>query len=81
MGENELIKTIESVVEKIIGPVSLKPEMEIEEELDLDSLDMMNVLMDLEDAFQIRIPDEHLGEFHTVQDVIDEIQSLIDRKE
>lgn len=81
MSENELIKTIESVVEKIVGSVSLKPEMEIEEELDLDSLDMMNVLMDLEDAFQIRIPDERLGEFHTVQDVIDEIKSLTDRKE
>lgn len=44
------------------------------EELGVDSLDAVTMVFDLEEAFQISIPDEKVRSLRTVQDIIDGIR-------
>ncbi|MGH9795295.1 MAG: acyl carrier protein [Candidatus Acidiferrales bacterium] len=46
------------------------------EELGVDSLDAVTMVFDLEEAFQISIPDEKVRSLRTVQDIIDGIRML-----
>ena len=49
------------------------------EGLGLDSLDSLEVLFDLEDEFQVRIPQDRVSEMKlsTVQDIVDSMNALI----
>lgn len=44
------------------------------EDLKADSLDVVELVMDLEQEFDMEIPDELLPEIHTVKDIIDYIE-------
>ena len=50
----------------------------IAEDLNADSLDVVELLMAIEDEFEITIPDEEIENLKTVGDVADYIQSNID---
>ncbi len=45
-------------------------------ELGLDSLDLVEAVMRVEDAFSIEIPDEAFSQFRTVGDVVNYINNL-----
>ena len=47
----------------------LKPEASILDDLGADSLDVVEMVMSLEEAFDIEVPDEHVEEMRTVSDV------------
>ena len=44
--------------------------------LGADSLDIMTMLMEIEDTYGIKIPDEKLASFVTVGDIVDYLESL-----
>jgi acyl carrier protein len=50
------------------------------EELNIDSLDKINISFEVEEAFGIEIPDEALGTLKTVGDVVNGVKQLIDAK-
>lgn len=57
--------------EKIeITPTSSLKEMKI------DSLDVVEIIMKIEDAFEIEIPDEKFKDFHNLGDIADYIKSV-----
>ncbi len=41
----------------------------LKDDLGLDSFDIMNIVIECEDAFGVRISDEVLGNFNTVKDI------------
>jgi len=49
---------------------NIKPESELIKDLDLNSLDVVNVVVAFEDEFGIEIPDETLKNLSTVGDVV-----------
>lgn len=49
----------------------IRPEARIAEDLSIDSLDAVELVMALEEEFDIKIPDEELGKMKTVQDIAD----------
>lgn len=55
----------------------VSPEAELLRDLDLDSLDTVELTLGLEKAFGIEIPDEELEELHTVSDAIDLIEAKV----
>lgn len=63
----------------IEGKIELKPEVELHE-LDLDSLDYVELTMELEEEFDIEIPDSDVDKFSTLQSVIDIVKSKIKPK-
>ncbi len=52
-------------------------ESNIKNDLDADSLDEVEIVMELEDAFDIEIPDEDASRFVTVEDIVKYVEGLI----
>ena len=50
-------------------------ETRIDEDLGADSLDVVELLMSIEDEFEVEIPDEEIENMKTIGDVVEYIQS------
>ena len=50
------------------------PETLLEDELEADSLDLVDLVMSFEDEFQIEVPDEDLENIKTVGDIVKYIE-------
>ena len=57
-----------------IEPEKIKPEADFAKELGADSLDVVELVMAIEEAFDIDIADEAAGNIFTVQDALDYIE-------
>ena len=53
----------------------IKPEAKLNEDLGIDSLAAVELALELENEFDIRIEDEELAKLVTVQDVMDIIET------
>ena len=75
-------RTLEERVIKIIGDQlgiddqPVKPEHHLEEDLGADSLDLVEIVIDLECEFEIDITDEDFEGAKTVQAIVDLINRL-----
>jgi acyl carrier protein len=69
--ENNLTR-LQTVVSKQLGidPVKLKPESDFGKELGADSLDVVELVMAIEDEFEIEIEDKAASQIATVQDAL-----------
>jgi acyl carrier protein len=56
---------------------TLTPESKLIEDADLDSLDLVELVMTCEDEFQIEIPEDRLIAVSTVNDILLLIDSLV----
>ena len=64
----------EIIAEKLgIEASEIKPESRFSEDLGADSLDLFEVVMGLEEAFEVSIDNEDLDQIKTVQDAMDYI--------
>ena len=61
---------------RIADPSTITPASQIKKDLGADSLNILQLLMEIEDKYGIMIPDEALAEFVTVQDVCDYLETL-----
>ncbi len=76
MTQQEILAGLAEIVNEIAGiPAS---DVEIDksfiDDLDLDSLTMVEVATSAEDKFGVRIPDENLKDLKTVRDAVDFIE-------
>lgn len=70
----ERIKTI--IVEQLgVGMDEVTPEASFIEDLGADSLDIVELIMALEEEYDMEIPDEDAEKIQTVEDVISYIQA------
>ena len=53
----------------------VKPESRFVEDLAADSLDVIQIVLKLEEEFDIEIPDDAVEQISTVQDAVDQIRS------
>jgi acyl carrier protein len=58
-----------------IDPGSVKPESAFVEDLNADSLDLADLVMEIEDKFSITFDDTDTERFRTVGDVVNVIES------
>jgi len=75
----------EKVKEIIIEQLEVRenqviPEAKFVDDLGADSLDIVEIVMNIEDQFKVEIPDDDLEGLTTVQDVVDYIQRYIQRR-
>lgn len=47
------------------------PQSDLKEDLGADSLDMVDLIMSIEDTFNIKIEESHAQNIKTVQDIVD----------
>jgi acyl carrier protein len=77
MDRQEILETMKDHLEgRGIEREKVTPEAELLGDLDLDSLDTVELTLGLEEKFGIEIPDTELEDVNTINDAID----LIERK-
>ncbi|GAA1746933.1 MULTISPECIES: meromycolate extension acyl carrier protein AcpM [Dietzia] len=76
--EAEIIAGLAEIVEEVTGiePSEVTPEKSFVDDLDIDSLSMVEIAVQTEDRYGVEIPDEDLAKLRTVQDAVDYIQKL-----
>lgn len=57
---------------------TMTPETRIAEDLGADSLDVVELLMSIEDEFEVEIPDEEIENIKTIGDLAEYIQNKSD---
>lgn len=71
--KNQVIELIAKQLNKQTGDV--KPECELIKDLNADSLDIVEIVMTLEEHFDLQIPDEEAEKIKTVQNFIGYVES------
>src|SRR5258707_14887611 len=76
--QDEIIAGIAEIIEEITGiePSEVTPEKSFVDDLDIDSLSMVEIAVQTEDKYGVKIPDEDLAGLRTVGDVVSYIQKL-----
>ena len=65
------------VVEQLsVAPDAVKLESKIIEDLGADSLDVVELVMALEEKFEVEIPDSEAEKLKTIQDVVTFVEGL-----
>ena len=77
MGSEEIFEKVKKVIMEQLGvsDSAITLEASFKEDLDADSLDLFELVMALEDEFNVEIPSEELQNIKTVQDVADYLTS------
>ncbi|SDL75236.1 acyl carrier protein [Streptomyces wuyuanensis] len=70
---NEILTGLSEIVNEVTGtPIEdVQPDKSFVDELDVDSLSMVEVIVSAEERFDIRIPEEEAKTFKTVRDAAD----------
>jgi acyl carrier protein len=74
--EQEILAGLGEIIEEIVGTDAseVTPEKSFVDDLDIDSLSMVEIAIAAQDKFGVEIPDDQLKDLKTVQDVITFIQ-------
>ena len=78
VSQEEIIAGIAEIIEEVTGiePSEITPEKSFVDDLDIDSLSMVEIAVQTEDKYGVKIPDEDLAGLRTVGDVVTYIQKL-----
>ena len=73
MTRDEVLKLIRAHLSAELGTdvAGIREETRFKEDLEADSLDLVELVMELEDRYGIRIPDEEAAKIHTVGQAAD----------
>ena len=78
MSEDIFAKVKDIVAEQLsVDADQVKPDASFQNDLNADSLDVVEMVMALEEAFDIEIPDEAAEEIQTVKDAVDYISGKV----
>lgn len=81
MSEKEIYaKIVEIIQEHDSSKLHVTPELNLKEELGVDSVDLMEFIINLEEAFDIEIPDEDMDNFKTISDVVTYIHEKLKKQ-
>ncbi len=72
MTELEILEGLGEIVEEIAGvpAAEVTPTKSFVDDLDIDSLSMVEIAVAAQDKFGVEIPDDQLKDLKTVQDVV-----------
>ena len=72
MTDQEILAGLVEIIDEIAGVPAdeVTPDKNFVEDLDIDSLSMVEIAVAAQDKFGVEIPDEQLKDLKTVQDVI-----------
>ncbi|MGR6835280.1 acyl carrier protein [Syntrophomonas erecta] len=79
----DVFATVRDIIVEIkdVPADTVKLESHFEEDLEADSLDIVEMLMLLEEKFELQIPEEVAEKLKTVSDAVDYIQAQVAEKE
>ncbi|MCW2632994.1 MAG: acyl carrier protein [Pseudonocardia sp.] len=70
---SEIVTGLAEIVEEVAGidAAEVTPEKSFVDDLDIDSLSMVEIAVQAEDRFSVKIPDDALADLKTVGDAVD----------
>jgi acyl carrier protein len=73
MTQEEILAGLSEIIDEIdcVPAEEVTPEKTFVDDLDIDSLSMVEIAVAAQDKFGVEIPDDQLKDLKTVQDVID----------
>ena len=76
-GEKKMFEKVKEIIVDTIGGNAddVKLESRLEEDLSMDSLDAVQVNMNIEEQLGITIPDEMLTELKSVKDIVEYLEN------
>ncbi len=71
-GNTDILTTLAEIVEEVAGvdSAAVTAEKSFVDDLDIDSLSMVEISVALEDSFRVKIPDDLITELKTVGDTV-----------
>lgn len=76
MTEKEIFDRIETIIQERQGEDFVVTEsLSLKDDLDADSVDLMEFILTLEDEFNIEISDEEIDQLQSVGDVVEVVKS------
>ena len=77
MNEQEILAGLGEIVEEIAGvpAAEVTPTKSFVDDLDIDSLSMVEIAVAAQDKFGVEIPDDQLKDLTTVQDVVNYVSN------
>lgn len=78
LSQEEIISNLAEIIEEVTGieASEVTVEKSFVDDLDIDSLSMVEIAVQTEDKYGIKIPDEDLTSLNTVGDVVAYVQKL-----
>jgi acyl carrier protein len=75
--QDEIIAGIAEIIEEVTGiePSEVTPEKSFVDDLDIDSLSMVEIAVQAEDKFGVKIPDDELANLKTVGDAVNYVSA------
>lgn len=77
MNKNELEEKLTEIIQIPICAFEIKPESKLQEDLGIDSLDAIELVMYIEEEFDIEIEEAQFIKLTTFQDLLDYVWDLI----
>ncbi|MFC5181592.1 acyl carrier protein [Actinomadura harenae] len=76
--EEQILAGLAEIIDEIVGidKAEVTPEKNFIDDLDIDSLSMVEIAVAAQDKFEVEIPDDELRNLKTVKDVVDFVQKL-----
>ena len=77
--QEEIIAGLAEIIEEVTGiePSEVTMEKSFVDDLDIDSLSMVEIAVQAEDRFGVKIPDDELANLKTVGDAVDYVSKSI----
>ncbi len=77
LSEQAILEGLGNIVEEIAGvpAADVTPDKSFVDDLDIDSLSMVEIAVAAQDEFKVEIPDDDLKNLKTVKDVVVYVQS------
>lgn len=78
INKDDVIQNLAEIIEEVTGiePSEISAEKSFVDDLDIDSLSMVEIAVQTEDKYGIKIPDEDLASLRTVGDVVAYVEKL-----
>lgn len=79
MKREQIEQKVNDVLVDVLGiaPENINNEAKLEDDLNCDSLDCVEIIMELEKELYVNIPDERADKCVTVKDVYDMVEELV----
>lgn len=74
---NRVVAVFEELFE--MDPATIKPESNLYEELDIDSIDAVDLVIELRKMTKKKIQPEDFKSVRTVQDIVDQVEKLLEQ--
>jgi len=80
LNNNEIIEVIQKSIQEVapdVNALELNPEEDIRDDLDLDSMDFMNLIISVSKKTGVKIPESDYNQVQTLNAMVDYISSRI----